>query len=190
MVPDLSDILSRALGRLLWQFRNRATDTNIQRLVRVIVGQVEPLRDRIIALIEERTLDEAVGVHLDQWGTVIGLGRGGLGDDAYRIALQARLAVYLSNGTPEQLITIMRLLVGQLTVRLIEYYPATVLLQYYYRATPTTADERLTIVAQMDAAAAAGVAVEIVEVPTGYFGFAEDPDALGFDEGAFATLIV
>ena len=34
-----------------------------------------------------------------------------------------------------------------------------------------------------------GVALFVVEVPAGYFGFAADPDALPFDVGTFARII-
>jgi hypothetical protein len=181
-IPDLSDLLDRALGRLLWQYRNRSTETNVEKLVRVAVGQVEPLRDNLVALIEERTIETAVGAQLDQWGSVLALPRGGRDDDSYRIALRARLAVYLSNGTAEQIITIVRLLVGDVVVEVRDRYPALFSVQYE-RETPTTDSERRVLVDQLEAAAAAGVAVELVEAPDIFFGFFGDPDALGFDEG-------
>lgn len=185
MVPDLSSMLSRALGRLLWQWRNLPTDTNMQRLVSVSVGQLEPLADALVALVEERTIDTAVGAQLDQWGTVLALPRDGRTDDAYRIALRARLAVYMSNGTPENLITITRLLVGDVVVELLERPFASVYIQWE-AGTPTPDDERPTVQAQLQASAPAGVEVVAVEAVPGFFGFESDPLALGFDEGELA----
>ena len=183
-VPTLTDLLDRALGRLLWQWRH-GDETNMQRLVRIAVGQLLPLRDAIVALVEERTLDAAVGAQLDQWGTVLALPRGGRSDSAYRVALRARLAVYLSDGTPERLIGVLRLLVGPVVVELVELYPARVVVQYA-RPVPTTDEERSSIVEQLREAAPAGVALEVVEATPSFFGFAGDDEALGFDEGELA----
>lgn len=187
-VPTLPELLERALSRLLWQWRNAPTDTAMQRLVRVAVGELEPLRDRLVALVEERTLDTAQGAQLDQWGTVLALPRSGRNDEAYRAALRARLAVYLSDGTAAALIGVLRLVAGSVVVEIRDTPPARVLLQYV-RDEATSDAERAQLVEHIEAAAAAGVAVTVVEAVPGFFGFAGDGDALGFDEGELAFLL-
>lgn len=75
-------------------------------LLESFVEQAEEIEAALQALLNETSIDNAVGAQLDQIGTVVGQVRAGLDDATYRVMLRARILVNKSSGTLPDLIAI------------------------------------------------------------------------------------
>jgi len=152
-------------------------------LLEIFAEVFQELEDITVALVVETTLENAQGVHLDQWGELVGEARDGLSDDDYRRAIRARVATNRSSGHPEDLIVILALLLDIDDLTLNELLPKEVELVYSIDP-PTTAEVRARLVSQLNEAAAGGVRVRLVETRSGrpFFGFAGG-NAKGFGVG-------
>lgn len=179
------DHVEAALAELV----SRLDHPFIQALVRIFAEELQEIEDVLFALVVERFLDAAVGAQLDQWAKVVGERRDGFNDEELRDFIRARILSNLSNGEAPRLTTILSLLMRSDNVRYAPVYPAAMAFDYI-RSTPSSEARRTRVKAQMETVAPAGVAIDaIVEAPEGYFGFADDPDALGFGEGGFSEVI-
>lgn len=180
------DHIERALDNLVTPLFDKPVITAI---VKAVASEVQELEDAAWSCIAERLLDTASGVQLDQWGEVLGEPRLGLNDIEYRAFLAARILSNLSEGEPDRLARILSILVGGAAARYVPHYPAGMMFEYVTDE-PTSEKRRARINAQMEAVAPAGVEVDyITEASSGYFGFADNPDALGFGDGLFAEII-
>lgn len=177
-----TDLVERALR--LMPRRWRGNMARFEELLSLFAGVLQELEDTTVALVLETTLDAAEGVHLDQYGELVGEPRGDLEDDDYRRMIRARIAINGSNGRPEDLITILALILNlESDIELLEWFPREVGLQY--KIDPPTSDAlRAKLVDAMDRAATGGVRVRLVEVRAGrpFFGFAGG-NAKGFGVG-------
>jgi hypothetical protein len=107
---------------LLTQFRGKP---RTEALAKALTSTSQALEDATYQVATERALSSAVGAQLDGIGEIVGRGRAGLEDDAYRGVLRAQIRVLISSGTGEELITIAQRLMGDddvVTWR--EVYPA------------------------------------------------------------------
>ncbi len=95
-----------ALARLPQQFRDK---TNIEALIRALVGPATAIETALLALLAERSVTVAVGDQLTVLGDIVGQGRAGLDDDDYRRYIRARIATNKSNGLVSDLIKVARL---------------------------------------------------------------------------------
>lgn len=98
-----------AWDRLVEQFKNQPA---IRALVDSLVAPVQPVADTVAALLLQQSVDLAVGAQLDVIGKKIGQPRDGLVDATYRRYLRARIATNRSNGTHEDAIAIVGLVLG------------------------------------------------------------------------------
>lgn len=162
----------------------------IHAIVRIIAEGFQATENDAQGIISQRLLDEAVGVHLDALGRLVGEPRGGLLDEDYRRFIAARILTNMSAGEAPRLIRILSLLTRATRVFYQPIYPAGMAFDYTIE-NPLPDTVRTRIKEQMqEEAPAAGVAVHyITEAPLAAFGFADDDDALGFDEGGFAETI-
>lgn len=118
--------VDKALSRLLTQFKDKP---RIRDLVTAFVDQIQDIEDALWDLLVDRTIDNAVGAMLDILGRIVGARpRAGDGDDDYRLIVRVQIAVNRSNGSPEALLNIARLLWGTGNFSLIEYFPAALVL--------------------------------------------------------------
>lgn len=119
------------LDQLLDQFDG---SLNLRLLLSSYLAQAQAFEDAIHPLLLERSLAAATGDRLDGLGQIAGLGRAGLDDDDYRLAIIAEFAILQSNGTAEEMLTILDLLL-QLSpnpvtsFELVEYFPKTLYLR-------------------------------------------------------------
>lgn len=187
ITPDyIANHVERALGDLVTMLGGRPV---IEALVRALGEEVQELEDATWACVADRLLSTAVGTQLDAWGEIVGEQRGGLNDLEYRAFIEARILSNLSEGEPDRMARILSVLVGGVPVRYVPLYPAAMFFQYV-RPAWTSARHRARVVAQMVEVAPAGVSVDhITEAIDGYFGFDDDDDALGFDEGLWPEVI-
>lgn len=87
--------------------------------------QVQDLEDAFWDLRQKRSIFDAEGTQLDLVGTIVGLGRpAGLGDEHYRLLLFAQIAVNVSEGDPERIISVFKLVTQATRVNFNEYFPA------------------------------------------------------------------
>lgn len=104
------DHVEVALRRLPEQFKAK---TRIANLLRALVGPFQSLEDALWQLIEERSVDTAIGIQLDQLGHIVGQERGGLSDADYRRYIRARIMTNRSRGSVEDLIRIANLVLAE-----------------------------------------------------------------------------
>jgi hypothetical protein len=118
--------VDKALSRLLVQFKDKP---RIRDLITAFVDQIQDIEDAFWDLLVDRTIDNAVGAMLDILGRIVGArNRSGDGDDQYRLIVKVQIAVNRSNGSPEALLNISRLLWGTGNFRLLETFPAAIVL--------------------------------------------------------------
>lgn len=162
----------------------------LRALVRVVAHEVQASEDLAWACIAERLVTTARGRQLDQWGKVLRERRDGLPDEEYRSFLQARILSNLSNGEPDRMSQILAILTKATSIFYQPLFPAGMAFDY---AVPEDIPSRASldrIMVQLQDVAGAGIAVYyITKAVAGSFGFAEDPDALGFDDGKLAEVV-
>lgn len=180
--PEHPDV---AWQRLLFQFRDKP---RISSLVEALGAGAQLLEDVTWELIADRELGAASGASLDQWGTLVGEARGSLDDDEYRQFIKARILANKSRGTINDLIRVFRLVTAPSTVRHEDVLPMAATF-WAFRSEPMTDARAARVRRIMDDARPMGRALQLIEVPEGYFGFESDPDALGYDVGRFARII-
>lgn len=111
-----------ALALLLTQFQDKP------RLAAVLCAFVDPAQeteDAAWQLLTERDLDTAVGAQLDMLGRLVGEAREGRADSEYRPFVRARVLINRSNGLPEEILRIVRVVTGStVELHLREHFPA------------------------------------------------------------------
>ena len=153
----------------------------------VILAELQETEDFMFALIVDRWLPNDTGAQLDMWGKILNEPRGGLSDTLYRGFLEARIITNTSSGTIDAIVKVLRMITRSESVIYMPTYPAALILQYENPAIPIAQKQRVKN--QIASMIPAGVGFEIVESNTNHFGFADDPDALGFSEGEWASII-
>lgn len=127
----------------------------------LMVG-VQRLEDECFDLIVGRALDVAYGDALEQWGALVGEPRLGLGDDAYRRFLLARIRVNRSRGTVDDLVAIYKLVMDTEQVEYYAHYPAGFRL-HAWRQTYLSDAEVRRVLRTMEQAKPAGVGMVLSE---------------------------
>lgn len=114
-----------ALDRLAEQYRGKP---KIKSLLDSLCEQVQSTEDALWQLLTETTVDTAVGDALDVLGKIVGERRDGAADADYRIRVRARIRANLSNGTVEDVLAVLRALLGSsagaATISWVDRYPA------------------------------------------------------------------
>jgi len=128
MMVDIPNYFERAIALLASQFQIRNPDgspTNLQKVVKALCMEAQVLNEQQQLLITMRYLNTAEGVQLDGLGQILGLPRvPGQTDQSYREDLQFQIFVNQSNGTPEEVIFILKYLTEASKVWYDELYPA------------------------------------------------------------------
>lgn len=122
MISHVTTHLAEGRALLLSLFRDKR---NVEAILGAWLEQVQQLDDVFYALLVERWLQNAVGAQLDVLGRIVGQPRGPRNDATYRLWVAARAMVNRSSGLTEEIIAIVKKLVGaDVGVALIEEYPA------------------------------------------------------------------
>lgn len=111
-------------------------------------------------------IDSSAGAALDQLGVVLGAVRpAGLADEEYRWVLRAVVVALRSSGTGDDLVRAMRELMGgtSLAFDVTEYFPADVVVE----PVSTTTLQASVVKAVLARVKAAGVGLQVVDVPSG-----------------------
>lgn len=182
---ELDNHQSEMIDNLFGQYRQSEV---IRGLSDVLGRQVQDLESAYWGLIGFRFLDYAQGAQLDQVGSLVGEDRRQAEEEEYRRAIASRILVNKSTSTVEEIILILQTLIGTEIVDVQQAYPAQLVIAYQVESAFTEA-QRDRISEQTLQAIAAGVGLEMTEAEPGYFGFLEDDDALGFEEGILCESI-
>lgn len=110
------------LSRLISQW----TDKPVMRgLVQSFMQSVQGLEDDLMALLNERNIYDAIGEQLDVIGLIVGVERLGRTDEEYRNELLKQIAINNSDGSTENVISVMESITGTDSVSLWEHFPAS-----------------------------------------------------------------
>lgn len=125
-----SDHVGKMLARLGEEFRK----PRIQATLSAEAAQYQAIEDAYWQLLAEFGIETAVGWALDVLGRIVDEPRQGATDADYRLRVRARIRVNRSDGTIEDVIDVVRLLIGPVllssaTIKLTEYYPAAFVLR-------------------------------------------------------------
>lgn len=120
--------VQRAIALLAGQFQQSLLDgeySRFQRLIRAFVTSMQEVDDVDQTLKFDRSIDTSIGVQLDGLGQILGLSRlPDESDDDYREKLKFQIFINQSNGTPEEVIAVLKFLTKANKIRYHEYYPA------------------------------------------------------------------
>ena len=103
-LPTLEATVETGLSRMLWQWGD---SPKLRGWVESFLEVGSEIENTFYQLLTERGIHEAEGVQLDVLGDLVGESRLGRKDDRYRAAILSRGLINSSNGTPEDLLSIL-----------------------------------------------------------------------------------
>jgi len=183
-ITKITDHFERAKEHLIEQDKNKQ---NIEKYIKVLSAEIQELENVFFDVLEKRRLDQAQDAQLDGVGDILNVQRGGLADDEYKSLIYTKIAEYNSECTIEDVNSIFSNLVRADSIRLTEYYPATIQLTAI-NSDPLILESGIKN-AVLAAKAAAVKLDSIIFAESPPFGFAGNPIAKGFGEGKFAKTI-
>lgn len=157
---------------------------NISRLLTAIcTAGVQPVEDCLRQLLDQRSLDTAIGAQLDIIGKLVGQPRNGLDDDTYRRYCRATVAAHRSHGAVENILNVASLVVfdDAATYTLVQQQVATVELRI--EGIAVTDALAAIVFTFVRTAAAVGVRIMVtygLSPPAEWFRFDSGP---GFNQG-------
>lgn len=181
-VTPITNHIAQALERLLEQYKHKP---NIAAVLTIYAQQIQDLEDLMQPLFTERALANASGIQLDYVGSIVGQAREGLSDPEYRIQILVKIGKNLSEGEPERVIDIFKLLTQSEYVHLMNLNDASIALMTLNDF--TSQDEVDELFRSMQEVVAAGVRIDAITVADPDLAFAYDgpgPAALGYDDGS------
>lgn len=133
-----------AISYLTGQFVKKP---RVSGLISSMVEPLDTLAKDLQALKEQRWIDTAQGLQLDNCGYIVGILRMGRSDEAYRTAIKAQILSNISYGTPGDLINGVRFLTAATEVQYLESYPACAMLFTNGENVPTGSQQVLQDIA-------------------------------------------
>ncbi len=178
------DHVDEGIANLIEQFKNK---DNLRKFLTSFLEQIQDLEDafdQILTLTD--VVAVAFGQQLDNLGLIVGEERFGRSDEQYRIAIDTRILLNNSSGTPENIIALIRALESSLSVEVRESFPAS-----FIADVVTPIDPLLVDLNQIADVVKSGR-------PAGVEGFVEfrvagakqfDTAGAGFDLGKFSVVL-
>lgn len=171
---EVDDHRSQVLDLLPSQFDN---STNLRALISAIIGTpscaatgLQEIENQGEQLLLNRWLTTAVGEQLDGLGDILDEVRETDDDEDYRAALQLKVVINTSEGDPERIIEVLKLITDAALIHYAEMWPAKI---YLYAHNVHQTPE----LSRVQDAASAGVGVIITAVSTtNPFVFGKDKD--------------
>lgn len=102
------------------------SDNIIVTYIKNIVGSLSECQNSMFQLLDERGISTAIGAQLDLIGKIVDMPRNGLSDEAYRTMLYFKAALNNSEGTPNEILSSVKIVTQADSTRLWEHYPACV----------------------------------------------------------------
>ena len=115
MATQITDHVQQALDRLAQQFKGKPS---VESMLSSLAGNVQEVETALWQLLTERSVDVAIGVHLDAIGEIVGQPRNALGDEDYRRFISARIAANRSRGTIPDVLRVANLVLNDPTAYL------------------------------------------------------------------------
>ena len=117
-VDEITDHTDAALRRLLQNYKNKP---NLKSIIEIYADRMQELETVFISLFLARSVNDAVGVQLDQVGEIVGISRPGtLLDEPYRTLIFVKIGQNVSQGEAERIINVAKLLTGSEYVHLLD----------------------------------------------------------------------
>lgn len=174
----IDDHYERANALLASQFRDNLpgqTMNNLQKLIKSVIISMQEIDDQNQLLIFMRFLDTAQGVNLDGLGEIVGLPRKpDQSDDDYREDIRFQIFINNSNGTPEEVIQILKYLTKATKIWYYDMFPAGYQLATNGLTFPTPATDLVLALQQASPAAVQYVPITAI-YDTVPFTFSGDP---------------
>lgn len=168
-LEEITNHADLAVELLLEQFKDKE---NLEAFLRALVGPMQDIEEVAHDLDTEMRLDNSIGAQLDMIGRIVKIARGSLGDDAYRTRLRSHIAANRSEGTPDDVLIVLRLMVALNGISLEEYPTGMVA-----RIADTLGEDPDAIVAELRRARSGGVPLCLE------YTLADDVDTFRFASG-------
>ena len=117
--------LINPIDLLIQQFRDKPI---IGARLTIFNAMLQEIADTLVGIGSLKSIDDAVGMQLDNIGGVLGVIRNGLSDSDFRVVLSVQILLNHSCGEPSSLIRAARMLTNPAKVLYSEYYPAHVVI--------------------------------------------------------------
>lgn len=182
MLAKITDHEGQAVRRLPMQRRV----PRFEALIRLLARRIQGVEDAFWELLGGRMLDGATGAQLDILGAVVGVSRGGLSDEPYRVMLRVQIRINRSAGTGDDMLEVFRLALGDEanTLTLYEYPPAA--LELHVGGELPVSDERaLDILRTVRAAGVGGILVWSEHPDADTFAFSDETGAASIEGDTF-----
>lgn len=98
---------------------------NLKQMLEAFCLPLQQIEDEGQNLYTNRRIDKAVGVNLDKVGALVGADRNYKSDSDYRRAIYARIIINNGGGSPEDIITAIKLTYAPSNIIYSEIYPAS-----------------------------------------------------------------
>lgn len=162
---------------------------NLQKLISLFLEPVQNTDDIVEAIRRELSLDNARGVTLDLIGEILNLKRAiNWDDETYRFFLRLVNVVRRSKSTYRDIYEVAEILRTEsiLPVKIIKVFPKSLIIEI-----PGLLNSQKAFTAKflLDTVSAT-TGFNIIIPPVDYFGFEEDPNALGFNDGRISDQIL
>jgi len=127
MTPEHdTQIVERAATYFRSHYKSKA---NMQALLASYTNRLQEVEDLLWSMLIGMLLDNAVGVNLDIIGKLVGQTRISSDDELYRRAIKARVRINISQGQPEDLYYVIRVMVPGSTFTYLDVYPAQIIIE-------------------------------------------------------------
>lgn len=166
----IADHAAEGEALLIEQFKNAV---NLKSFIGTFMSRVQEIEDMLIALLPARWIENATGLQLDGLGAIVGVAREQAADELYRKRILVRIRINLADGTADQMLEIVKLLVpSDATIILREYFPASIVVDV---SSPISdiAEEVARCISQSKATGVRAQLIYSFEGPTTDFLFAD-----------------
>lgn len=177
MIIQITDHILAAQNRLIQQYKD---STNLKGLIEDLFGtQVQEIENVFWDLLSRLDINTMVGRQLDNIGSIVGQARNGQTDIVYRLFIQAKIGVNVSESEASRIIDVWKLITQANLVHMFEAFPAEVDLYADVALDPALVDLAFAL---MQNVVGAGIAVGFVGGinNTDDFGFEGSVNSLGF----------
>lgn len=118
-VPKITTHGFDALKRFMAQYEDV---TNLPKVISIYTKQIQELEDAMHPLFALLSIEDMIGAQLDNIGEIVGQPRPGTTlDPEYRVLIYIKIGQNISNGEPERIIAIFKLLTGSAWVHYLNH---------------------------------------------------------------------
>lgn len=163
-LEHITDFVARTASRVLSQYKPLA---RFGIIISGIAGRVQDAEDALWAIVAQLNVDTAQGVWLDYLGAFVGEARDGANDAAYRVFIAARILANRSQGTVEEILSVINtVMAGAAPILLVRRLsPASLEVRIEDSATGLVEPNRTRLMKILRSTRAAGVRLMVLYWP-------------------------